>query len=97
MTNLDTPTQCPSGHQLTPDGDCMTCMDNFHPEPQSGAPCPGCGHPFTPTGECLSCEYTNLISGRTHYCGEPSCYCRGLRRFMRIEVLNTFISKEETR
>lgn len=55
--------------------------------------CPGCGHPFSPAGDCLNCEYTNLVSGRSHYCGENSCYCRNLRKFMRIEVLKTFIPK----
>ena len=83
--------RCPDGHPLTLDGDCMTCMDNFS-EPRTGPECPGCGHLFTPAGECVNCEYTNLMSGRTHYCGGESCHCRNLRLFMRIDVLNSFIT-----
>ncbi len=73
----------------------MTCMDNFRPESQPDPPCPGCGHPATSSGECLNCEYANLVSGRTHYCGDDSCHCRNLRRFMWIDVLRTFIPKSE--
>lgn len=57
--------------------------------------CAGCGDtdPTCPPDCC--CEYTNLVSGRSHYCGQDSCYCRGLRRFMRRSVLDTFIPPGE--
>jgi hypothetical protein len=53
--------------------------------------CPGCGRPLEPIGDCLNCEYFNLRTGRTHYCGKDSCYCRGLRGTLRREVLDTFV------
>lgn len=57
--------------------------------------CPGCGHQ-QPAGlsDCDHCEYHNLLSGRTHYCGEDACYCRNLRGTMRRDVLNSFIKTE---
>lgn len=51
--------------------------------------CPGCGNP-DPGSDCDRCEYTNLVSGRSHYCGSDTCHCRELRRFMRRDVLGWF-------
>ena len=47
--------------------------------------CPGCGANADLHGDC--CEYTNLASGRTHYCGDDGCYCRGLRKLVHSDVL----------
>lgn len=60
--------------------------------------CPGCGNP-RPVGlmDCDDCEYYNLLIGRSHYCGQASCYCRNLRGTMRRDVLNSFIKTEVTR
>jgi uncharacterized heparinase superfamily protein len=56
--------------------------------------CPGCGRPlsvYVSGPECDHCEYFNLVSGRTHYCGKDSCYCRALRNSIRADVLATFV------
>lgn len=58
--------------------------------------CPGCSNTLWHDGECLNCEYFNLLCGRTHYCGDPSCHCRGLLEFMHAEVLERFrVAKPE--
>lgn len=56
------------------------------------ATCLGCGHPLPPGygDDCPRCEYFNLVSGRYHYCGADTCYCRALRRTIRPEVLAVF-------
>lgn len=64
--------------------------------------CPGCGaqmEQLTQTQVCPRCEYDNLASGRYHYCGERSCYCRNLPGlgYMFPKVRRRFISEHQAR
>lgn len=56
--------------------------------------CPGCDWPLSGPNDCPNCEYFNLLSGRYHYCGRPTCYCRELRRTVKHEVLERFIGNQ---
>ncbi len=60
---------------------------------QLSDPCPGCGHVSEWWPDCEHCEYHNLLTGRSHYCGADSCYCRNLRSFMKRSVLDVFAAR----